>query len=431
MRKLAIIAWNEARLQVRDPILWLLAIPAPLLVAVLIYLAFGNLALGQTMPEAAIAVGIVNQDRGGARGELGQIFLRILAPQPDDPPLPVNVPATLFAPRLLADEAQARRLIERGELAAALVIPPDFSQALADERATVRVLVSGREPALGQAFAATVRGVAATISLGEVTIRAAVNGLLTHGKARALLTSGALDDPLADLAFAAVSPAANPIQIERLGAVNRPVQIRLTHYLAATIAITMLGLTTLLTNGGIFQERVQHTLQRAWMTPTPPWFILAGKAMGAFLTGLLQVTALIGGLALLETLQGTGSATAFRLDPLGVGLLVCATVVAATGYGVVIAGLTRTFTEAVLLGAALLMLMGLIGGVFFPADLLPPAVQAAARGTYHFWAMDGYLRLARGAGVGAIWPHLAVLATFGLSTAALGFHLLRRRVEVV
>jgi len=63
MKKLAVVAWNELRLRIGDPILWLLAIAARPLVAARISLAFGDLVLGQTMPEARIAVGIVNADR--------------------------------------------------------------------------------------------------------------------------------------------------------------------------------------------------------------------------------------------------------------------------------------------------------------------------------------------------------------------------------
>lgn len=429
-RKLAAIAGNELRLRVHDPVAWLLALAVPLLVAALISLAFGDLVLGQTMPEARIAVGIVNSDRGGAWGRLGEIFVRIFLSD-DASVLPAALRFPLFAPRLVPTEMEARRAVERGRLSAALIIPSDFSQALAEERATVRVWVSGQEPALGQAFAAAVRAVAQTISLGEVTIRTTANGLLGQSRLRALLTSGALDNALTELALAAIQPEANPIQIRRLPPPEQPAQIRLTHYLAATITLTMLGLTSLLTSAAIFQERAQWTLQRTLMTPTPPWALLWGKTLGALATSLVQVMALIGGLALMERWLHGASASAPVPDPTGLGLLVGAAVLATTGYGALVAGLTRSLAESLYLGGALLIILGLLGGVFFPAELLPQALQALARGTHTFWAMDGYLRLARGEGVAAIWPNLGALLAFGTITAALGYRLLLRRIEAV
>jgi len=141
MKKLTIVAWTELALRAGDPSLWLLTLIVPLLVAALISLAFGGLILGQTIPETSIAVGLVDADRGGRWGDLGRLFAEVLVTDPDTSSLPAEWRFTLFDVRVIEDEAQARRLVERGRLAAALIIPPDFSQALAAGSATVRVLV--------------------------------------------------------------------------------------------------------------------------------------------------------------------------------------------------------------------------------------------------------------------------------------------------
>jgi len=432
MKKLVIVAWTELTLRARDPSLWLLTLVAPLLVAALISLAFGGLVLGQSIPETSIAVGLVDADRGGRWGELGQLFEQVLVADPDGSSLPAELRFTLFDVRVIEDEAQARRLVERGRLAAALIIPPDFSQALATGNATVRVLVDGRTPALGAAFRAAVEALADTISAGVVTIRTTADGLLGNPRLRAQLMAGELDEALIGLAVDAALPAANPIQIRRLSPASQPAPLRLTHYLAATIAITMLGLTSLLVSATLFQERVQWTLQRAYITPTRPGIILLGKTLGVYLVGLVQVTALIGGLALLEWMPGKGdSAGGLRLDLPGLASLVCAVVLAATGYGAAIAGAARSYAEAALLGGTLLIVLGLAGGIFFPVELMPGPLHLLSRGTPQFWAMDGYLRLARGEGAAAIAPNLLVLIVFGLVTIAAGAWLTRRRIELV
>jgi ABC-2 type transport system permease protein len=72
--------------------------------------------------------------------------------------------------------------------------------------------------------------------------------------------------------------------------------------------------------------------------------------------------------------------------------------------------------------------MGLIGGIFFPVELFPRSVQVVTRLTFHYWAMDGYLRLATGEGVTGLLPNILVLTIMALLFFGVGNWLLRRRV---
>jgi len=71
----------------------------------------------------------------------------------------------------------------------------------------------------------------------------------------------------------------------------------------------------------------------------------------------------------------------------------------------------------------------LVGGIFFPVELFPPAFQWVPRLTFHYWAMDGYLKLARGAGLGDLVPHLLVLGSMAALGLALGHCCLARRLR--
>jgi hypothetical protein len=172
MKKLLVIAWKEITLRFTDPIMLLLAIAVPLVIAAFINLAFGGLVLSHTIPDSKVPVGIVNRDRGGSWGNLGDIFVQATIPAPDEPALLSDPLFELFAVRQIEDETQARRLVERGKLVAALLIPPDFSEALATtESAMVKVYIDGREETRGVAFQSVVETLANMISAGEVTIR--------------------------------------------------------------------------------------------------------------------------------------------------------------------------------------------------------------------------------------------------------------------
>ncbi len=431
MRRLLAVLWKDVALRLTDPAVLLLAIAMPLAITALVELAFGNLVLGRGLPGARIPVAVVNQDEGGRWGNFGDALSYAMTSGPEASALPDDLGAELFDMREMEGEAEARRMVERRELVAALFIPPDFSRALEGERATLRAIINDRYRFRGEAFESVIETVASTVSIWEATVRAAAKGLMDDADVKAQLRSGELNEMLAELALAAGRPASNPIKIRVLPGVGQSTEIELTHYLAAAIAIFFSGYTALLGSASLLRERAEGTLQRMLTAPTPPGIILGGKTLGTYVKGLIQMVALVGGLAGLEWALKSGPTQVPRIDPIGLSLLILALVAAVTGVGVAVAGLCRTYTQAANYGAAALLVMALAGGIFFPVDLFPKPMQALSRVTFHYWAMGGYLKLARGGSVVDVVPHVAILGAMGLALAAIGGSLLRRRLAVV
>jgi ABC-2 type transport system permease protein len=424
-----VIAWKEIILRFTDPIVLLSAIAVPLVIAAFINLSFGSLVLGRTIPDTNIPVGIVNQDRGGPWGNLGDIFVRAMIPAPDEPTLLSDPLFELFTVRQIEDETQARHLAERGKLIAALLIPPDFSEALATtESAMVKVYIDGREETRGVAFQSVVETLANMISAGEVTVRTTVEGLMTHPRTRAQWESGTLDEVIADLAVTAAMPESNPIKVQRVNDMGSSAHIEWGRYIAAAIAVLFAGFMAL-GSASLLQEKAQWTLQRMHITPTRPGIILAGKTVGAYLGSVIQMDALVGGMAAMEWVLSCSPSQGPKMDLIGLFLLILATPVAATGVGIVITGFARTYAQAANYGGAILLLMGLAGGVFFPVDLFPQPMQALSRITYHYWAMDGYVKLALGGSLVSILPNVLILGIMGLLLFPVGNWFLRRRME--
>lgn len=431
MKKLLVIVWKELTVGFTDPAVLLLAIAMPLAIAALINFAFGNLVLGRGIPDANIPVGIVNQDQGGQWGNFGQIFARVMIPAPNES-APLSDPLfELFTVQEIEDETLARRLVEREKLIAALFVPPDFSDALATESAAVKVYINGRDSVKGAAFKSVVETLANVISTGEVTVRAAVEGLAQDPRARAQLESGRLNETIADLALTAAMPESNPIKVRRISNVGQSAQIELTHYLAAAIAVLFTGFWGLIGSATLWQEKAQWTLQRMHITPTRPGIILAGKTLGIYLGSLIQMAALVGGMTAMEWILRSGPDQGPKMDLPGLSVLILVVLMAATGVGVLIAGFARTYAQAANGGRAILLLMGLAGGVFFPVELFPRPLQALSRVTYHYWAMDGYLKLALGGSAISILPHVFILAIMGLLFFTIGGWFLRRRIGFV
>ena len=428
MKKLLVIVWKELTVGFTDPAVLLLAIAMPLAITALINLAFGNLVLGRGVPDTNIPVGIVNQDRGGQWGNFGQIFVQVMIPAPNES-APLSDPLfELFTVQEIEDETLARRLVEREKLIAALFIPTDFSDALATESAAVKVYINGRDSVKGVAFKSVVETLANMISTGEITVRTTIEGLAQDPRARAQLESGKLNETIADLALTAAMPESNPIKVRRISNVGQSAQVELTHYLAAAIAVLFTGFWGLIGSATLWQEKAQWTLQRMHITPTRPGIILAGKTLGIYLGSLIQMVALVGGMAAMEWILSRGPSQGPKMDLLGLSVLILAVLMAATGVGVTIAGFARTYAQAANHGRAILLLMGLAGGVFFPVELFPRPLQALSRVTYHYWAMDGYLKLALGGGAISILPHVLILGVMGLLFFTIGGRFLRRRV---
>lgn len=459
MRKLLAIVGYDLR-WAADPVALLFAFALPLIIALLIELAFGDLVLERGVPDAPVPVAIVNLDQGSRLGNFGAVLTgeiisgthALAGPRPaaetagrDEGSAWRGLLYRLFTARAMTSEAAARQMVERETLVGALIIPADFSATLVS-----RPLAGGAGPAgaggtrltvytndryvfRGVALANLAEALAAALSAAEATASAAAHGLLADARLRSQLREGRLDAALADLARAAAAPEAMPIQIVVKPADSGLPRLALARQLAAAIAIFFAGFTGLLASAVLLQERAQWTLQRMAVTPTPPWVILAGKTAGIYLKGLIQIVVLLGCIAALEWLQRTPTSPIYRsanpplaLDPLGLGLLALALVAATTGFGAAIAAQARNYAQAINYGLGILALMGLIGGIFFPVNFFPPVLQAASRLTFHFWALDAYTRLALGAGAAAILPHLVALVSMGLLAFAFGVWSLRR-----
>jgi ABC-2 type transport system permease protein len=420
MKKLVVIVGKELIVGFTNPSALLLAIVMPLAMAALVELAFGGLVLGRGIPDTNIPVGIVNLDRGGHWGNFGEMFVQgVLG-------IKASASHSVFDVREIEDETQARRMVEREQLVAALVIPPNFSEALATESAAIGMYINDRYIFRGAAFKSLAETLANVISTGEVTVRATVKGLVQNPRTRVQLEAGVFSEALADLALTAARLESNPIQVQRLDPVGQSIQLELKRYFAAAIAILFTGFWGLIGSASLLREKAGWTLQRMYITPTHPGIILAGKTLGTYLGSLIQMLALVGGMAAMEWIGGEFPGP--KIDLPGLATLILAVLVSGTGLGVMIAGFATTYTQAANYGRAILLLMGLVGGFFFPVELFPEPLQALSRITYHYWAMDGYVKLALGGRAISILPHVFILVGMGCSFFIVGGWFLRRRI---
>lgn len=182
------------------------------------------------------------------------------------------------------------------------------------------------------------------------------------------------------------------------------------------VIIPLLGIS-----GSFVYERQIGTLRRLLVTPTRKGLYLFSTIIGQVLLALVQMALLVGFGAWVMNVHWGSS-------PGALAALLAATALAAAGIGTAMGAFIKTPGQAN--GVAIMsgMLLGLLGGCWYPIELFPPAIQNASRILPTRWAMDGILDLAlRGQGFESILPHIGVLLGFALVFFAIG--VLRFRYE--
>jgi ABC-2 type transport system permease protein len=125
----------------------------------------------------------------------------------------------------------------------------------------------------------------------------------------------------------------------------------------------------------------------------------------------------------------TATTVLFQLEwgsPLGVAALILAASAGATGWGALLAAVTRTPSQVGSIGAALMLTFGILGGSFFSVELGPPFLQMLGRLTPNYWGLQGFTVLAGGGDLADLAVPIAALWLMGLILFASAVFIFRR-----
>jgi ABC-2 type transport system permease protein len=189
-------------------------------------------------------------------------------------------------------------------------------------------------------------------------------------------------------------------------------------YLAPGFALLFLMYTVSLGGRSLLIEREGGTLIRLISTPTQPGQILVGKMTGTFMIGFAQMFILIGASSLLLGLTWG--------DQLALILLLITSVAAATGWGMLLASLSRTAGQVSTFGLAMTLLFGLLGGSFF-GGTLPGVVGYIGMITPNYWGQQGFNALANGGTVQDLLPIYTVLIAMAAILLVISVSIFRRK----
>ncbi|MGZ4135825.1 MAG: ABC transporter permease, partial [Tumebacillaceae bacterium] len=97
----------------------------------------------------------------------------------------------------------------------------------------------------------------------------------------------------------------------------------------------------------------------------------------------------------------------------GLIVLVSALLLAVVGLGMFLAGLVKTTEQQSAIGSIIIVSTCMLGGVYWPLDIVSDTMRGIAQFVPQFWAMQGFTELvARGGGVADILGPVAVLLGF-------------------
>lgn len=371
MRVAFVIALKDLRQRFRDRSVILLSVVVPL---ALIFI-FSQTLSGISGGEITFDYAIVDLDQG----QVSQGFTQQLLEQlKQDGVIDLTVAET---------EDAATRLVEDGKVQAAFVVPAGFSDAITGQLPTEIRLIGNIDEQIATSVAQSI----AESYINQV--RAVQLSVAT-----ALLNLGDADvDALVDRA----TSFADPIVIEDVSASRKELDVN-TFY-AAGMAVFFLFFTVQFGVSGILEEKKLGTMSRLLVAPAPRTAIVAGKVLVGFIVGIASTVVL----ALASTyLLGADWGSA-----IGVGILIVAGVTAAVAIMAVVASFAKTSEQAGAAQAVVAMVLGMLGGAFFPVAQAGGIIEKLSLATPHAWFLRGLSDLQSGGGVADIWlPVLAILA---------------------
>ncbi|MDI6869248.1 MAG: ABC transporter permease [Coprothermobacterota bacterium] len=184
-----------------------------------------------------------------------------------------------------------------------------------------------------------------------------------------------------------------------------------------TIMFVLFGL--FLGAGSLVEERRAWTLARILTTPTSRTSLLSGKFLAYFLVGLIQFSILVlYGQFVLGVDYGSSI--------LGVAAVGICFVLASVGLSTLLASLARTHGQAEAFAILLANVLGMLGGSWWPLEIVPPALQTVAKFTPVYWGVYGLHKLITyNQGLSSILVNLYVLLGFAAVSLLLSILLFR------
>jgi ABC-2 type transport system permease protein len=397
------VAWKEVQLMLKERG----ALAVYLLLPLLLSSLFGGINLMTNAEEEAVIllhVCLVNQDVDGAYGvEVTKALQSI-----DE--LDVEVYPTV---------AQAEERVAKGDAAAAIVIPVDFSRDIYQYTPTAIDVIVDPGQAEGASIVAGI--------MNQVVAEVTVWGEVQYGIRVVLDESGALAGASAEQR-GAVEAQTLGVVMTTLNEMRRTPAIAVASedlegaknegWIEAFFAMMFPAITVLFIffavawlAPALLREREAGTLRRLLAAPIPRGAIIAGKMLAFMLLACVQVVVMFG-------VAHIGFNMPLGRAPVTLAALTLVVAFVATALGIMVAALAKTSQQADSIGTLMSFVLGGIGGCI---GARAPFVRSGgflgvlSSLTPHGHAVEAYYRLmAENGTFGDVLPQMGILLAMGI-----------------
>ena len=179
-------------------------------------------------------------------------------------------------------------------------------------------------------------------------------------------------------------------------------------------------------SGSLLKERHEGTLMRLTTIPVAFPVLLFGKILAYVLVNLVQLGLMLWiGVAVLPRFGAPALSLGERPDLiLAVGL---GASLAATGSGLMLGAVARTYEQASALGPISIIIAAAVGGIMVPVFLMPRFMQPLSKFSPLHWGHDAFVGIfVRGAGFRELAPDLIRLLLFSAATISIALVFLLR-----
>lgn len=300
--------------------------------------------------------------------------------------------------RYVGSAAEIGRLIERGEVKAGIVIPPDYSERVdRGETAQVQVLIDGSDPLVSRTSLNTAE------MLGQLTS----TRILSQRLAR--LAGGGLraDPPVEVRARVWYNPDMDSVKFNMPGLVGLILQ----------------NSTVVLIAAALVKERERGTMEQLMVTPVTSAELVVGKLAPYVLISVLDVA-----LVLLVGIYWFGMRFAGSLSVFGLNAFIF--LLSSLGIGILISTVAENHVQATQLSLFFLMPSVLLSGYMFPRETMPQVLQVASLGiplTYFLEVLRGVIL--KGLGMDVLWRQTVYMAVYTLAILGLAVWRLKKKLD--
>lgn len=172
-------------------------------------------------------------------------------------------------------------------------------------------------------------------------------------------------------------------------------------------------------SGSLIRERQTGSLTRLMTMPVSPASILIGKICAYLFVCLVQFALmLLAGSYLLPLLGPAG----LEIGPELVTIIpvVLAASLAASGYGLMVGTLAKTYEQASMFGAVSIVIAAALGGIMIPVYVMPRYMQEISICSPLAWGLTAFQDIfVRGGNLGTVLPEMSYLLLFFIVTVTI------------